>query len=503
MSQINPADNIELDALDAIELRVAEPEEASSLERKVKKNAFSKPFCINNHESLVTLAIVLIGVIIIPAAWVQTGPFVQVLLSVIGKILKASGLTVYAVLGWGLWLYPLATYIIFNRLISWLNGFSQANQVDLSNEGLTVKWLSEQSKKLKWTDITSVFLFRPAHTMLPERWLVGFGTADARPVNIRLPVIQMYGADLIRLLQENCKWASIDPDLIELLEPAIQDSHTELWLKSLNIAPKESELMPLFPGASLQNGRYLILSRVGVGGQGTAYLAKDSETGQELVVKENLFPVFVDADVREQAEDRFRNEVKLLSRLNHEQVVRMRDSFVEGHRGYLVLDYIEGLSLRQVVKKQGALSEAEVLRLAGQMAQILAYLHSLSPPVVHRDFTPDNLMLDKDNSLVLIDFNVARELESNKTATIVGKHAYIAPEQFRGETDCRSDIYSLGACLAFLLNGGDPEPISQTHPKESMPELSEKIDRLVAKATEIDAVNRFQSAAEIEEFLQS
>src|SRR5581483_5192636 len=100
-----------------------------------------------------------------------------------------------------------------------------------------------------------------------------------------------------------------------------------------------------------------------------------------------------------------------------------------------------------------------------QMCEILAYLHGLEPPVVHRDFTPDNLMITDDGTLKLLDFNVAMSADNAATSsTAVGKHAYMAPEQFRGLPEPKSDIYSLGATLHFLLTGRDPEPISVSHP---------------------------------------
>jgi len=90
------------------------------------------------------------------------------------------------------------------------------------------------------------------------------------------------------------------------------------------------------------------------------------------------------------------------------------------------------------------------LRLLLSMCSIIEYLHSFSPPIIHRDFTPENLLLSDDNKLVLIDFNVAQQQESASTRTIVGKHNYLPPEQFRGNANTQSDIYACGGCIFWL-----------------------------------------------------
>src|SRR3978361_1386281 len=107
----------------------------------------------------------------------------------------------------------------------------------------------------------------------------------------------------------------------------------------------------------------------------------------------------------------------MLKRLDNHRVVRLIEFFVEDHRGYLVLERIDGLSLRRIVEEEGRMSEERVRGLAAQMCSILTYLHNLSPPVVHRDFTPDNLILGKDGVLKLVDFNVAQQTESTATGT--------------------------------------------------------------------------------------
>ncbi|MBX9690834.1 MAG: protein kinase, partial [Cyanobacteria bacterium] len=123
----------------------------------------------------------------------------------------------------------------------------------------------------------------------------------------------------------------------------------------------------------------------------------------------------------------------------------------------------------------------------------------MNPPVIHRDFTPDNLILHKDGTLKLIDFNVAKQVvESTTSGTVVGKHAYLPPEQFRGMPERASDIYAMGATIHYLLCGQDPEPISTSHPKRVNPALSDEINALVERATALDLQKRYKNIHELQ-----
>ncbi len=465
--------------------------------------AASKPqqsrqeFLKSRNEKLRKAAILILSIGLIIGALSLSSWIIAPTLNFAVTLIYAATALMCSVFGSALFLYPAASWIVYDRLLKWINSFSEANKLALSENGLKIYWPSQLRESLRWDQITSVFLFRPSDSMLPENWLVGFGTSKAQPVKIKMSVVEAVGPQLLELLQSKCRWASIDPDLIELWEPRLSGSNNELWLKSLSSAPKEAELMPLYPGDFVAANKYQIIFRIGVGGQGTAYLAKDCSEDKDIVLKETLFPVYVDPDVRAKAEARYKNEVAMLARLDNPHVVRMLDSFVEEHRGYLVLEYIDGLSLRQLVKKEGALKESRVVELAIEMAKILKYIHELSPPLVHRDFTPENLLLEKDGRLVLIDFNVARQIETTKTATVVGKHAYIPPEQFRGDADARSDIYAFGATLYFLLCAEDPEPIAQSFPAEQNSSISSRLNELVGKATALDMSDRYTSAEDI------
>jgi serine/threonine protein kinase len=206
-------------------------------------------------------------------------------------------------------------------------------------------------------------------------------------------------------------------------------------------------------------------------------------------------PAYADRNLKEQALKSFEKEAKILESLDSDGIVKLKDYFFEDHRGYIGLEHIDGQNLCQLIAEKGALSEEATRELAGQMCQILSYLHKRS--IIHRDFTPDNLMLTSDNKLKLIDFNVAQVQQVGTTGTIAGKHSYLPPEQFRGKASLQSDIYAMGATLQFLVTGKEPEAISQSSPVEAGIKTSEEFDQIVRSCTALDLNKRFKSVEEI------
>lgn len=350
-----------------------------------------------------------------------------------------------------------------------------------------------------WERMTHLSLHKAEGKTSPLENFVYVHTGDVTPFKLRLGNIPSV-EERARFLEGIERFAPTlprDAEVVQALELPADHSYTELWLQALAAPPKREKLQPLIEHATLQSGRYSVSGKLGVGGQGTAYLALDLQMGDSVVLKEFILPVYVDINVRRKSLEKFEHEARILQQMDHDQIVKLRDFFVEDHRGYLVLEHIDGLSLRQVVLAEGALTEGRVAALALQMCTMLEYLHSLTPPVVHRDFTPDNLILRKDGTLKLVDFNVAQQTESTQTGTVVGKHAYLPPEQFRGQPETRSDIYAMGATLFYLLTGQDPEPISTSRPKETKPEVSEQMNYLVQRATSMDPALRYDTATDL------
>jgi tRNA A-37 threonylcarbamoyl transferase component Bud32 len=290
-----------------------------------------------------------------------------------------------------------------------------------------------------------------------------------------------------------------DPQIKEVFsDKGERESYTELWLKELNAPPKRDKLVPLTSGMLLHDREYRISERIGMGGQASVYLAESlKHGGMPVAIKEFILPVFPDPRVRLSAAQRFQSEAEIISRIRHPQIVRFLDLFIEDHRAYLVLERVNGRNLKQIVETDGPLDEAGVIQLAVQMCDILSYLHGQNPPIAHRDFTPDNLMLADDGLIKLIDFSVAQASISNVTGSVVGKPEYIAPEQFRGKPTPLSDIYSLGGTLYFLLTGNHPEAISVSKPVTASTELA----NVIAGATALDPVSRYQTPEDMKQAL--
>lgn len=311
--------------------------------------------------------------------------------------------------------------------------------------------------------------------------------------------------NLYRALKLNLPDEVIDGSVKEVLNPTDVASYTKLWMDSFNTASSRQFEGSLAQGHNLCNGEYEIESFLGAGGQASVYLAtsKSESFARRVVLKEFILPAHAGADVSQRSLANIQREFDLMKKLAHENIVKYHDIFVEDHRAYLVLEHVDGPSLRALVDQQGALPEKQVLQLAESMARILKHLHGQSPAIIHRDFTPENLILGRDGVLRLIDFNVAQELETEATRTIVGKHAYLPPEQFRGKATPQSDIYAFGASLFFMLTGMEPEPISCSHPILHDDTLSGLADDLVSKSTMLELDERFKSAEEILEAMAS
>ena len=355
--------------------------------------------------------------------------------------------------------------------------------------------------KFKWNDLDSlVFEKNRTPSAHPEELCFYFGSKARTPLNISglaredipriLMAIQAYAPKTSVLPEEQ---ATIGMSNSAIASPA---SFTKIWEEELNNRFGSTIFVPLEPGNELQDGRIKIVGQIAFGGLSAIYLAKLNDE-KLVVVKEAVVPQNADEVSKAKALEMFAREATLLITLDHERVARVLDHFMEAGRNYLLLQYIEGKDLRTYVKENGPVPEEMVARWAGEIATILTYLHHRTPPIIHRDLTPDNLVLAKDGSISLIDFGAANAFMGTATGTLVGKQSYISPEQFRGKALPESDLYSLGCTLHFLLTSKDPEPLSMSHPKEIRPGLSESMDELVAKLTEQEVPDRIQAAVEV------
>ncbi len=201
---------------------------------------------------------------------------------------------------------------------------------------------------------------------------------------------------------------------------------------------------------------------------------------------------------KEESRSRFANERAIVRNLNHPGIARWLDDFDEDHRAYLVLEYVPGLTMAQLVQQKGRLELEEFIQLSSRLCPVLSYLHGLVPAVVHRDLTPENILVSSTGEIKIIDFNAAIKScrKQGERDEVMGRPKYVPPEQFRGLAVPASDIYAFGCTMFFMLTGCDPEAISQSHPilAASVPDV---VDALVARATALSVSDRYQDAEQV------
>lgn len=409
-----------------------------------------------------------------------------------GSLILSNCLTIFA----------LATAAVaMLGVTGWIAAVSGDDRISMSREGICfplfmAPWLRLRRQR-PWSDITAVELIDSGAR---RRWLAIFFKSGG---HIKLSVEAFNSTDLETLLLacDVCAGQTrIDSNVLGLRQELKKHnqqigslSYTEMWEHELGQRFHATVFVPLEPDSRLQGDRLKIIRQLAFGGLSAIYLAQ--RDGRELmIVKEAVIPPGADAQKKAKAVEMFEREAVLLAGIHHPDIAAVLDHFVEGGRNYLVLEYINGLNLRQVVAHKGCQNEVDVLRWSRQIAGILNYLHNRIPPIIHRDLTPENLILKENGEIVLIDFGAANELLGTATGTIVGKQAYIAPEQFRGKASPQSDIYALGGTMHFLLTGQNPLALKTCRPKELLPTLDDATDNLVRRCTAQDQNNRPQSS---------
>ena len=255
--------------------------------------------------------------------------------------------------------------------------------------------------------------------------------------------------------------------------------------------------------------RYKLEKCLGTGGMSVVFKATDLKDGTTVAVKMLRDEI---ADDKE-ALDRFMNESKVVSMLSHPNIVSIRDVSFNTKRKYLVMEYIEGISLRTYIDKRGKLDLDEVLSFSEQILAALEHSHSRG--VVHRDIKPHNILVLKGGFVKVTDFGIAKVPEKNKGKTItdsaIGTVYYISPEQAAGKsTDTRSDLYSFGVMMYEMATGvlpfDDEQPISvlmmQIHdrplsPRQHNKKIPRGLERLILTTMEKDPKRRYQTAKDI------
>jgi serine/threonine protein kinase len=267
-------------------------------------------------------------------------------------------------------------------------------------------------------------------------------------------------------------------------------------------------------GQILQN-RYRIDALLGEGGMGAVYKAYDTRLKISVALKEMIPQPGLDEHTLDQLHQQFEQEATLLAPLSHPHLVRVGDYFEEGGNTYLVMDFVEGESLIDIIAEKGALPEAQVLTWALQLLDALTYCHIRN--VIHRDIKPQNVIITPEGKAVLVDFGLVKlwDPDDPHTKTVmrgVGTPEYAPPEQYsshEGHTDPRSDLYGLAATMYHALAGEPPlgaaermaDPEQFIPVREMAPDVSPRTSIAVMKAMALARSQRWRSAKEMAEAL--
>ena len=285
-----------------------------------------------------------------------------------------------------------------------------------------------------------------------------------------------------------------------------------------NCGEKQGDLRPrdrtgmLPANRKLHGDRYLIVRKLAQGGQSAVYLAMDTASGERCVVKELSESQLNEVERRKAINDLLR-ESSILRGLKHPGLCRLIDTFVEDdQKPFLVMEYVEGHNLEDELIETGRpLDWPRVVQWGMQLAEVLAYLHSQTPPVIYRDLKPANVMLAPNGTIKLIDFGIARELQPNRRTDTarLGTDGYAPLEQYSARSEPRSDLYALGASLYHLLTGRVPEaaPLRAAgHPLTPIrafnPSVPEELERVIQQAMNRMPDERFPDAQMMRQALE-
>ncbi len=242
-------------------------------------------------------------------------------------------------------------------------------------------------------------------------------------------------------------------------------------------------------------GKYKVLRLLGEGGEGSVYLARDEDLQRMAAVKHL---------------GKSRREAEWLQKLEHPMLPVIYELLWD-ESWYLVMEYIRGITLRRYIDENGYACEEQVCTWIEQLLDVTEYLHTMKPPVIYRDFKPDNIIVCPDGHIRLVDFGAAvlRNYGSQDHIVMAVTQGYAAPEQLGltgigAYADERSDIYALGKVLYYMMTGADPAkpPYASLPVQDYQPFVSKKLERVIRKCMEEDPAQRYRSAEEVRTHLR-
>lgn len=261
---------------------------------------------------------------------------------------------------------------------------------------------------------------------------------------------------------------------------------------------------------------FKVINKIGEGGMGAVYLAEDEMLHKKIAIKV-LSPHLISD---QQFVERFKNEAKVQASLNHPNIVTLYSLFQENSSYYMVMEYVNGKTIKEILKEKGAFSEYQAKKYFLQILDAISFAHSMG--IIHRDLKPSNILIDVNDNVKIMDFGIAKVLGDRnltKTGTKLGTIFYMSPEQILADKsiDQRSDIYSLGMVFYEMLTGAVPfnsdtdsdyiimQQIVQgkgIDENELKGKVSDVMIKVLLKMTSKDRINRFATCYQIAEALK-
>lgn len=245
--------------------------------------------------------------------------------------------------------------------------------------------------------------------------------------------------------------------------------------------------------------KYQVLEVIGYGGMSNVYLVMDLKLQKKWAMKEivfgqnwNLQPVLMRSVLA---------EINVMKKLDHLMLPRIVDVVETSKAYYVIMDYVEGVTLSRYLRKEGTISQERAIQWAKELCGVLSYLHEQQPTIIYRDMKPSNIILQSNGSLKLIDFGTAKEYGIAEGAETIplGTKGYAAPEQYDGTVDIRTDIYGLGMTLYQLLTGKKAKELEGEIPsiRAERPDLSLGLEYVIKKCTRKNPKERYQNCKEL------
>ncbi|MDZ4837661.1 MAG: serine/threonine-protein kinase [Candidatus Melainabacteria bacterium] len=370
-------------------------------------------------------------------------------------------------------------------------------------------YLSLRGRQFRlWSDLKSLSVkVRPRKNEMKAKFSLSFRSGGQISFNSS----QLTSQDLKVLLDSIDQYAAacaVDPEVYTVCrtlmdmnpDTVASDGITDSAIETIAVDEFKSTIfVPFSTGEFLPTTDTRIIKLLSSKPLCAVYLARSND-GRLVTVKQFYL---ADQSVETRALEKILvREYELLSTLDHPDIAKVLNSFTFEKSTYLVIEHRLGSDMRAIVNENGPRSESLTVTWAKQLCQIMIYLHSRDPIILHRDLTPDNVIVGEDGNLRLIDFGAAREFLDGITGTMLGKHCYVSPEQLRGEATIKSDIYSFGSSLYYLLTARDPIALSQSSPA-NYSDCSSELNQLIRDCTEFEEHDRPRSFEEILKRLQA